>query len=221
MRDGMVSARTQHINMVRGWLRQQLQSLRCTPETFPKNVRLALENSPTGLPDYLEGPLKIIEALNEQIAEATRQIEAMCKRDAICRNLQTVPGVGPMTAMAFVAVIDDVTRFGEAMSVSSYLGLTPGERSSSGKIRRTGITKAGPAILRQYLTQAALTLRRLRPEDPMCQWAERIKQRRGKQVAIVALTRKLSGILYAMWRDNAAYQPSRGAKIAGEQAMSS
>ena len=118
----------------------------------------------------------------------------------------TVPGVGPVTAMRFVAAIDDVSRFGGAHSVESYLGLVPGEHSSSERQHRTGITKAGATKLRWALVQASWSARRCRPHDPMVAWATQVELRRGRRVAMVALARKIAGILYALWRDGSTYR---------------
>ena len=121
----------------------------------------------------------------------------------------TVPGIGPMTSLCFVSVVDTFERFHDAHALESYLGLTPGESSSSLRVMRTGITKAGPAMMRHYLTQAALTLRRTRPREPICCWAQEIAKRRGKQIAVIATARKLAGVLFAMLRDKTSYQASR------------
>ena len=120
----------------------------------------------------------------------------------------SVPGVGPVTSMRFVAAIDDVSRFANAHAVQAYLGLTPGENSSSTRQQRTGITKAGPAPVRRTLMQAAWNIRRLRPLDPISQWSMEIEKRRVKFVATVAVARKLAGILFALWRDGARYEPN-------------
>jgi transposase len=122
----------------------------------------------------------------------------------------TVPGVGPITAVRFVATLDDVTRFSTAHDVQSYLGLTPGENSSSSKVRRTRLTKAGPPQMRFLLVQAAWAAVRSAPNDPMVSWAKRVAERRGKQIGSVALARKLAGILYALWRDGTSYDRTRG-----------
>jgi transposase len=207
MRHALVTARTQLINCVRGWLRTQLRSVRSSSERFPENIRKALLQEPAGLPAYVEGLLKSIEGLNREIAEADVEVEKLAKSDEVCQRLMTVPGVGPITATTFAAVVDDVSRFKSATDLESYLGLTPGERSSSKTVRRTGITKAGPTMARHVLTQASLTLWRVRPTHPACRWAEEVKLRRGKQVAVIALARKLSGILFALWRDKTVYDP--------------
>jgi transposase len=123
----------------------------------------------------------------------------------------TVPGVGPVTAVRFVSAIDQVGRFATAHLLESYLGLTPGDDSSGARHRRTGITKAGPPRVRWVLVQAAWCAIRTRPRDALAQWAAEVMRRRGKSVGIVAVARKLAGILYAMWRDQSVYQAARAA----------
>ena len=92
------------------------------------------------------------------------------------------------------------------------MGLTPGENSSSTRERKTSITKAGAPIVRFLLVQAAWCAMRTRPDDPMVQWAREVAKRRGRQIAVVALSRKLAGILYAILRDGTGYQSMRGAQ---------
>jgi transposase len=119
-----------------------------------------------------------------------------------------------VTAVRFVAALDDVTRFRNAHAVQSYLGLTPGENSSSDRKQQTGITKAGAMEVRRALVQAAWAAFRKAPKEPMVGWATQIAARRGVFIAIVALARKLAGILFAMWRDGTTYRPSRSAEVA-------
>jgi transposase len=122
----------------------------------------------------------------------------------------TVPGVGPVTAMRFVAAVDQVERFPNSHALESYVGLVPGENSSSEHKRITALTKAGARKLRWVLIQAAWSARRCRKNDPMVTWALQVEVRRGKFVATVALARKLAGILYAIWRDGSVYDPNHG-----------
>lgn len=91
---------------------------------------------------------------------------AWARELAARRRIMSVPGVGPVTSVRFAAAVDDITRFASAHAVESFLGLTPGENSSSERKPRTGITKAGPAAARGALVQAAWNLRRTRPLDP-------------------------------------------------------
>jgi transposase len=146
--------------------------------------------------------------------EAEKEIAKEARADATCERLMTVPGVGPNTAVRFVAALDEINRFEGAHKVEAYLGLVPGERSSSEKRRRTGITKAGSSALRHTLVQAAWAARRCRRQDPLQLWNIEVEKRRGKRVALMALARKLAGILYAVWRDGGKYEPWRGARPA-------
>jgi len=212
VRDSLVRARTQLSNCVRGWLRGQGQSIRSgSIETFPGRVRQAV----TEVPAFLERQLEIIDEITKKVVAAEKELGEAARADTTCRRLMAVPGVGPNTALRFVAALDEVSRFSGAHKVEAYLGLVPGENSSSEKKRRTGITKAGPPALRHTLVQAAWAARRCRRQDPLQIWSFEVEKRRGKRVAMLALARKLAGILYAIWRDGSAYEPSKGAKAPG------
>jgi transposase len=213
MRDELVSSRTALINCVRGWARTQLLKIVSgVVTTFPKRMREAAIKLPEGLPEYAERLLQTIEALTKQIATADAELEQIANEDALCQRLMTVPGVGPVTSIRFAAALDDRSRFASAHAVQSYLGLTPGENSSSQRQQRTGITKAGPAPVRRVLVQAAWNFRRIRPNDPISLWALEIEKRRGRFVATVAVARKLAGLLYALWRDGSKYEPNHQSK---------
>lgn len=213
MRDALVGARTKVINTVRGWLRGQGKRLaKGSRATFTERVRAVCESQP---PSYVERQLKVIEALTVEIAEADLEVGSWSEADETCQRLMTVPGVGPLTAIRFVAALDDVKRFENAHQVESYLGLVPGESSSSERQQRLSITKAGPSALRWVLVQAAWALRtRCRKAEaiPLQRWALQVEQRRGKRTATIALARKVAGILYAIWRDGTVYDGGRGAK---------
>lgn len=205
-REELVECRTKLINNVRGWLRTQLWRVRTGgTDSFPARVR---EHAATTqvLPDYVERTLTLIDTLTEQLRASLRELTEIAKTHPVCARLMTVPGVGPITAVRFVAAIDDVSRFKNAHAVQSYIGLTPGERSSSDTERRTGITKAGPTKLRRALVQAAWAALRSRRSDPMLDWTHRLAARKHKFIAVVALARKLAGILFALWRDGTVYR---------------
>jgi transposase len=211
MRDGLVSARTKLINTVRGWLRTEgLRPRSGDVVTFPARVR-ALGGDVVGA-SHVTRQLQVIEALSAAIADADRELHAITQADPLLRRFLTVPGVGPTTAVRFAAALDDITRFGDAHTVESYLGLVPGEDSSADRKRRTAITKAGPTSLRWCLVQAAWAARRMRRQDPVHRWATAVAQRRGTRIATVALARKLAGILYAIWRDGTVYEAARASR---------
>jgi hypothetical protein len=163
----------------------------------------------------------VYTALNEQITAADRRIAAVAASDPIVARLATAPGVGPVTASAFVATIDDITRFHSAHELEAYLGVVPSERSSGEKRQLGHITKAGNGRMRWLLVEAAWQI--LRSKSPrtaaLRAWTLPIAQRRGKRIAAVALARRLAGVLYAMWRDGAPYdaQQLRPRATAGQQ----
>src|SRR5262249_26759797 len=101
-----------------------------------------------------------------ELKEADAQVRKIAKEHPVCRRLMTVPGVGPVTAVRFLAAIDRCERFVSAHAVEAYLGLTPGERSSSERERTTGITKAGSSSVRCVLAQGGGAAGR-RPDEPM------------------------------------------------------
>jgi transposase len=213
MRDELIASRTALINCVRGWARTQLiKIVSGVVTTFPKRMRDAAIKQPEGLPSYAERLLQMIEKLTEQIVAADAELEQLADEDALCQRLRTVPGVGPVTSIRFAAALDNCSRFASAHAVQGYLGLTPGENSSSQRQQRTGITKAGPAAVRRVLVQAAWNFRRTRPHDPISLWASEIEKRRGRFVATVAVARKLAGVLYALWRDGSNYEPNHQSK---------
>ena len=214
-RDVLVGTRTKLINNVRGWMRTQLWKLRGgTTGTFVERVRGYADSLGEVLPEHIERQLRMLSVVVEEIKAADQQLRKLAGDHEVCRRLMTVPGIGPVTALRFVAAIDEPGRFATAHRVQSYLGLTPGEHSSSERERRTGITKAGPMALRRTLIQAAwAAMCFVRTSHPMIDWARQLAERRGRPVAAVALARKLAGILFAMWRDGTTYQAKRSAEV--------
>jgi transposase len=214
VRQNLVRTRTRWINQMRGQLRSVgLRLARGTTPTFAQRVA-ALE-VPAPLATQLAPLLALLGPVQATIVAADQQLEAWAATDPVARTLQSVPGVGPLTALAFVAALDDVTRFATAREVPAYLGLVPRERSSGEVVRRGGISKAGNPQLRWLLVEAAWrVLRSPAPSHAALRaWGERVALRRGRCIAVVAVARRLARILYALWRDTAAYgvRPTRHA----------
>lgn len=207
-REELIECRTKLINNVRGWLRTQLWRVRTgATYSFPLRVREHAGLTSQTLPDHIEQTLPLIESLTTRIRAMDRALEQLAKEHPVCQLLMTVPGVGPVTSLRFVAALDDVTRFPNAHAVQSYIGLTPGEHSSSERQARTGITKAGPRELRRTLVQAAWCALRSKSNDPLLVWTRELAIRKHRFIAVVALARKLTGIMFAIWRDGTAYRP--------------
>jgi transposase len=211
-RETLIESRTKMVNHVRGWMRTCLGTVRRgSTETFPTRVRDRAVESNSTIPAHIEDVLAVIDVMNVQATASMKRIGELAKQSEQCRRLMTIPGIGPVTAVSFVAAIDDVSRFRHAYQLASYLGITPGEDSSSKRERRTSITKAGPASVRRNLIQAAWVAFRRRPNDPMVRWATQISERRGKFIAVVALARKMATVMFALWRDKTNYCPLKAA----------
>jgi transposase len=206
--DVLVRARTSMVNSVRGWLRTQVLA-RPRGQIASLATRLRATFG-AALPGDIEQLLCSIEQLTEQIRAGEKRIRRGANADEICRRLMTVPGVGPITALRFRATIDDASRFRNAHAVESYLGLVPGESSSSDRVQRLSITKAGSTDLRWNLVQAAHAARHCHGQHPMVDWSYEVEKRRGRRVAIVALARKITGVLFALWRDGTTYNAGHG-----------
>jgi transposase len=211
-RDVLVATQRNLSNNVRGWLRTQLWKLPGgTMVTLPERLRTHAQASGRELPEHIERQLTMLTQVTQQVQAANKQARRLATEHPVCRRLMTVPGVGPLTSLRFVAAIDDPSRFPTAHRVQSYVGLTPGEHSSSQRERKTGITKAGPSELRRCLVQAAWSVMLARRSHPMLEWVRQIAQRRSRPVAVIALARKLAGILFAIWRDGTTYEANHAA----------
>jgi len=138
----------------------------------------------------------------------------LAEQESMLKLCATVPGVGLIVAATFVSVIDDARRFKNAHSVGAYLGLVPGESTTGGQRRLGGITKQGNGHARSMLIQSAWLILRSRAMsgDPLKAWADNLVKTRGKKVAVVALARKLAGVLWAMCRDGTLYDAEMQAK---------
>ena len=153
----------------------------------------------------------MLAPINEQIEAADKRIASLAKRDPGVALLTTAPSIGPITASAVVSTIDDIKRFDSAHRFEAFLGLVPGEKSSGEKRRVGRITKAGNSRVRYLLVEAAWRIMRSKDEETRAlrSWALLIAARRRKRIAVVALARRLAGILYAMWRDNSPYDATK------------
>ena len=146
--------------------------------------------------------LKTREVIERQIADLDRKVLQLARNNTQVRRFMTVPGVGPITALCYLATIDDPTRFKKSRSVGAYAGLTT-RRYRSGEIDWTGrISKCGDAMLRTYLYEAAnVLLTRIAKWSALKSWGMRIAKRSSLRKAKVAVARKLAVILHRMWVD--------------------
>src|ERR1700688_4363743 len=158
-----------------------------------------------GRPELIAAIRPLLEARNavgQQVSELDRKVMRLARQEAQVRRFMTVPGVGPITALAFKATIDDPARFARSRSVGAYVGLTS-RRHASGEVDWTGrISKCGDAMLRSYLFEAAgVLLTRVPKWSAVKAWGVRLAKRNGLRKAKVAVARKLAVILHRMWID--------------------
>ena len=145
----------------------------------------------------------LLKELNGTVEELDAAVERAAQADPEARLLMTQPGVGPITSLAFVLTVGEVSRFKHSNQVASYLGLIPSERTSGGKQRLGAITKQGNRFMRQLLVESAQTVVRL-DEGFRKEYQARC-HRKPKGVAKVAAARKLAVRLYWMLRQNVGY----------------
>jgi transposase len=148
--------------------------------------------------------LELLDRLNPTIAELTQAIEQEVEKCPEAQRLRTHPGVGPLTALAFVLIIGRADRFQCGKQIASYLGLVPAEESSGERRRLGHISKQGNALLRFLLVEAAQVTVRSDQE-----WRSKyfhLAMRRGRKIAKVAMARRLAVRLYWMWRKRWDYE---------------
>jgi transposase len=150
-----------------------------------------------------EDLLRLLAELDRHVDELDAAVKQAAEEHPQARLLMTQPGVGPITSLAFVLTVGDVSRFRHSKQVASYLGLIPREHSSGGKQRLGAISKQGNRFMRQLLVESVQTVNRL-DEGFRKQYAARCHHKT-KGVAKVAAARKLAVRLYWMLRQNVGY----------------
>ena len=206
-REHLIRMRTQTVNALRAILRQAGHRVPSgTTRTFVQ--RVATLELAADLSAVMAPLLEALERLAPLIDQADRWVRETAAADAVTQRLMTVPGVGGVVALSYHAALETPERFGDdAGRASAYLGLVPSEHSSGEGHRKGAITKAGPRMVRSLLVQAAWTLWRQRRRVPhLYAWVEQVAARRGRRIAVIALARRLSRILYAIWRDQTVFR---------------
>jgi transposase len=168
---------------------------------FAARVRELVAGQPM-LERVVEPMLRAREALRAEFHVLHRAVLAIVREDTVCRRLMTVPGVGALVAITFTSAVDDPARFRRSRSLGAHFGLTP-KRYQSGETDVTGgISKAGDAMVRAALYEAAnVMLTRASKFSSLKRWALEVAKRRGMRRAKVALARKLATILHRLWVD--------------------
>ena len=203
-RHRMVQARTRMMNQLQAVALNE--GLRCKKRLWREQGRVQLESfrlapwASRRRHDLLE----LLDRLNPTIAELSQAVEQEAEKCPEAQRLMTHPGVGPLTALAFVLIIGRAERFQCGKQIASYLGLVPLEDSSGNRRRLGHITKQGNSLLRFLLVEAAQVTVRSLPE-----WRSKyfhLAMRRGRKIAKVAMARRLAVRMYWMMRKGWNYE---------------
>jgi transposase len=163
--------------------------------------------------------LNILDTLEEEIKELDQVVKEIGKKDEKVKLLQTIDGVGPITALAFVAEVDDPKRFEDSKDVAAYIGLTPTQYSSGEIQRQGGISKKGSKHTRCLLVEAATTLlTRCQVWSKIKAWGLKLMRKIGKKKAIIAVARKLAVTMHRMLITQKPFERSSKKKEALEAA---
>ncbi len=189
-------------NEIRGLLKNLgLRIGKASGNGFSRRVEELVVDQPV-LREAVRPLLTVRESVRREIADLHRKLLALARDDEDIRRSMTVPGIGPITALAFHLAIDEPARFQRSRSVGAYVGLTP-RRHASGETGWSGrISKHGDRMLRAYLFEAAgVLLTRVPQWCKLKAWGHRLWKRIGFKKAKIAVARKIAVLLHRMWRD--------------------
>lgn len=201
IRGQLIASKNAMANQLRGMLK--LFGLRMGKVTTAgkRRERLAtLFGQRPDLAPLFASLIAAIEALEEQIRSASKLLDARANSDPVCARLMSVPGVGPVTALTFTASIEDPRRFARSSDAGAYAGLVPRRNQSGERDAKGHISKAGDAMLRSALYEAANNLLvRVKRPFALQQWGLSLAQAKGHKRARIAVARKLAVLLHSLW----------------------
>ena len=201
-RDLFVRQRTQFINALRGLLAEH--GWVAPKGLFHARSMAQIEDPSCSLPqgarDVFLAMIASIKALDQQIVVLDREITQRAKEDPAARRLMTIPGIGPITATALLALAPPPENFRKGRDFAAWLGLTPRQRSTGGKQKLGAISKMGERTLRRLLIigSAAVVLHAARRGAPRGSWLEQMMARKPRMLVTVALANKTARIVWAV-----------------------
>ena len=208
-RKNLIRARTQLINHIRNSMKVYgVQLPGCTAPAFAQKVKAEI---PVGLRPTMHPVLEMIARLSQQIRQYDEQIEQLSEQKyPQTEILRQIKGVGPLTALTYVLVIENPERFENSRDVGPYLGLCPGKDQSGERDPELRISKAGDQLLRSLLVNCAqYVLGRFGGDSDLRRHGEKIAARGGKKAkkrAVVAVARKLAVLLHHLWVTGEVYE---------------
>lgn len=215
-RNLLVKNRTMLINALRSHLAEFGFIAGTGKGKVPDLIKIVAEASPERLPaaarGTLEGFIGMIVHLNQEIAAIEKELLAWHRANAQSRRLETVPGIGLITATALTALTPDPKFFQNGRHFAAWLGMTPREDSTGGKTRLKGISKAGDGYLRRLLVLGATSMLKslTGKTGKLALWIQAMQARRPRKVVIVALAAKLARIAWAVMAKGEDYRAGTG-----------
>jgi transposase len=211
-RDCVVRTRSTLINHVRGAVKAVGGRIpNCSSSAFAIKAK---EHIPALLQAALVPLLATIEQLTQQIKANDKQLAKAAECYPEVTGLRQIKGVGPLTSLAFVLVLEEPQRFSKSRSVGAFVGLTTRQAQSGEREPPMHITKAGDDLLRRLLVQSAHYI--LGPFGPDCdlrRWGKKLAGDGGNKIrkrkAVIAVARKLAVLLHRLWVDGLVYEPLR------------
>ena len=208
VRQGFIEERTATINRIRGLLAEFGAVLPNRADEVRRGAAVVAGPLPGLARHAVADLLSHLDVLDERITAYDRELERLARASEAASRLMTVPGVGPLTALATVASVGEAHEFENGRQFAAWLGLVPRQWSTGGKTRLGRITKRGDAYLRTLLilgARAALQVA-ARRDDRLSRWAVALKERVGYHKAVVALAAKNARIVWALLAEGTSYR---------------
>lgn len=214
IRSGWMMTRTMRINSARGLLREFGMVFPLGASALPGRVQELIEDADSALSmplrQLLHELVLEIDELERRIQLVHHQLEAIALQTPLVERLLTIPGIGLLTATAFVGFIGDVSRFPSGRHFAAYLGLTPSEHSSGLRRRLGRISKHGDVYLRTLLIHGAravlVAAQRQSHPSRLQHWGLDLQRRLGNNKAAVAIANKMARIVWAVWSSGKPYR---------------
>ncbi len=207
-RDQLVKVKRPLGNQTRGLLRPfgiKLPS-RAGMKKFAEAAYHATRNDPL-MHASIKALLEALASIEAQLAKLDDELKELSRRNEIAWRLMSVPGVGPITALAFIAAIENVERFRRTRDIGAYLGLTEKRYQSAETDIGMGISKQGDAMARHYLYEAAnVLLTTVKKRFALRNWGLKLIKTIGPKRARVAVARKLAVLMGRMWKDGVHFE---------------
>jgi transposase len=216
-REMLVKQRTMLINTLRSQLAEFGLVAPKGGEGLTRLMAILHDPAQTRLPELARQTLLelagAIEALAPRIRRIEKAIRVTARDNPTARRLMTIPGIGPITAAAFVASVGDPTAFDNGRHFATWLGLTPKQHSTANRVRLGRISKMGDRYLRKLLVLGATSRLKLvkTGTTPLDAWTRRLLEHKKKRLVCVAVANKTARILWAVMATGQPYQPDRAA----------